>query len=465
MKDNFRAITNVPFLACLGLLLLNDFYFKSEYHNWLTGKLSDVCGLYVFASFWTAIFPHRKRRVYFTVAVLFVIWKSPYSQGFIDFFSAHVYAIHRVVDLSDLLALLVLPLAFYCGSNQALTSKFNPVPVAILTVISFCATSLPIPIQVFTQPQYLLFKSGIVEFEDSDYPSSYRVYHFDSLVVIGVKEIKIEERAAINDEYHKAKILKDLDLRLLKEAQGGDVVRHEVSNYKTLRDSLDVPGGTSLALSLDSVVENLNFSGTRLHGRFSRVSNAGQLLIDGRFKNGIEDSTWSFYDAKQLLVSRKYFRNGELIKTESFENGNQMSTKKHRTRNEIIRNKYFHLAIVALLIIGLVTKLVLNYKQSDRQGSIRVSALNKIAGTIGLPIVVFILAKSISSLIPYSYEGLLFAGLAEAIIIYIITLPLFLLIFYFCKLRSALDVVFYVLLLSLAVVFVEEWLYLKNILP
>ena len=60
MTDKLRSISNLPFLACLGLLLLNDFYLKTEYHNWLTGKLSDVCGLYVFAFILDGLFSEQE---------------------------------------------------------------------------------------------------------------------------------------------------------------------------------------------------------------------------------------------------------------------------------------------------------------------------------------------------------------------------------------------------------------------
>src|SRR6187549_1056878 len=113
MKRKLESIINIPFLACLAILLLNDFYLKIEYHNWLTGKLSDFCGLFVFASFWTVLLPNKKQMVYFSTALVFTIWKSPYSQPFIDFFSESIYPIHRVVDITDIMALTILPIAFY----------------------------------------------------------------------------------------------------------------------------------------------------------------------------------------------------------------------------------------------------------------------------------------------------------------------------------------------------------------
>lgn len=463
MKNRLRSISNLPFLAFLALLLLNDFYFKGEYHNWLTGKLSDVCGLYVFVSFWTAIFPDRKRAVYLTTAFLFTVWKSPYSQGFIDFFSEDLYTITRIVDFSDLAALLVLPLGFFYVPSHSVKISLNPLPIAFLTVISFCATSIPQPTQVFTQPQYLLFKPGIVDFEESDHPNNYQVYDMDSLLVIRVKEIEIDKRAAIDDEYHKAQILEDLDLRLLKAAKEPYGRATEPHDYINLRDSLIVGEVTFVDLPLDSVTEHLRFSGTRLHGRFARFSKPGKLVIDGRFKNGIEDSVWSFYDAESQLIARKYFVNDELIKTESFESAVLISDREHNTRQETIRNKYFHLVFIALLIVALVSKLALNNKRSGQKNISRVSGFWKIAGSVCLPIIVFILTKLISSLVPNSYSPFFLGIFGEAILVCVVALPLFLMIFFFLKLRSRFDLVLYVLLFSLLVVLIEEWIYLRDI--
>jgi hypothetical protein len=82
-------------------LLLKRLLSQAEYHNWLTGKLSDFCGLFVFATFWSALFPSRKLTVYFSTALLFPYWKSPYSQSFLNFFSQNFYHVERVVDVTD----------------------------------------------------------------------------------------------------------------------------------------------------------------------------------------------------------------------------------------------------------------------------------------------------------------------------------------------------------------------------
>ena len=463
MNDKLRSICTLPFVVSLGLLLLNDFYFKSAYHNWLTGKLSDVCGLYVFASFWAAIFPNKKRVVYLTTALLFSIWKSPYSQGFIDFFSDNLYTIYRTVDFSDLFALFILPLAFFYVPGRSVKLTMHPAPFALLSVVSFCATSIPQPTQVFTQPQYLLFKSGIIKLESSDYPSNYQVYELDSLLVIGVEEIEIERRAALDDEYHKAQILKDLDLRLLKAAKAPRAKRTELEDYIKLRDSVVIDGVTSVDLPLDSVTEHLNFAGTRLEGVFTRLSHSGKVLIEGRFKNGIEDSIWSFYDPESRLILRKYFENGELTKTESLQNAVLISARDHATRQQVVRNKYFHIALITLAIAVLVTMLVLSRRRSAPPGFIKVSGCSEVAAMFGLPIVVLVLARFTSSLIPNSYSPFFLGVFVEGMLIYVVAGLLFIIVFTVVKFRNWFDLIYYVVLFALLVVLIEEGIYLGNI--
>ena len=45
------------YLAALSGLLLNDFVLKSAAPGFVTGKLSDFCGLFAFAVFWSVLLP------------------------------------------------------------------------------------------------------------------------------------------------------------------------------------------------------------------------------------------------------------------------------------------------------------------------------------------------------------------------------------------------------------------------
>jgi antitoxin component YwqK of YwqJK toxin-antitoxin module len=461
MINKLKSITNIPFIVCLIILLVNDFYFKTEYHNWLTGKLSDFCGLFIFASLWTAIIPNKKRIIYFSTALLFILWKSPYSQPFIDNFSHYLYPIQRVVDITDLIALLILPIAFFYRQEKLI--RLNPIPLALLTLFSFCATSMPEYTQKFEQPQYLLFQSGIQEVEKSEFPNDYQVYEQDSLIIISVREIKINQKASINDDYHKVQILKNLDLNFLQQLRSGYLLKGELSDYKELLDSLTVKESTKIIVKSESFTDYLKFKGTRLQGSFKRFSN-NELIIKGQFKNGIEDSLWTFYNAQNELILKKYFRNGELIKTQEIEKQKVKSETNFNTRNDIIRNKYFHISFLIILILGFLTKLFLNFKKTEQKDIFKTSHFFKITNSVVLPLIILFFAKILSSIIPYSYTTEFLGIFGEAIFVYLVTTPVLLIIFYLIKLRTKFDLLYYTIILALGIVLIEEWMYINSLI-
>ena len=223
MKQILRPLSNAYFILSLIILLTNDFFLKYEYHNWITGKLSDVTGLFVFVYFWTVIFPRLKVVVYWLTALIFMYWKSTCSQPLIDFFTEYIYPIDRVVDPSDLLALLVLPIAYFIRQEQHL--KLQPIPIAILTIFSFCATSLPRPTQTFEHPEYVLFRPANLQanskyYDNFQYYDDFIAFNVDSMEVIGVRRIEIEKTPVLRDSYSRSKILADLDLRVLCYSKG-----------------------------------------------------------------------------------------------------------------------------------------------------------------------------------------------------------------------------------------------------
>lgn len=147
MKIKFKILTSHWFLIGLTVLLLNDFIFKELYGNWLTGKLSDFAGLFIFPLFWTALFPKHKNKIFVFTALFFIFWKSPFSQGFIDTWNNFIFfKIARVVDFSDLIALLTLPLAYIYDRNKELIKvvQLHPSISFFVALFSFMATSLPL---------------------------------------------------------------------------------------------------------------------------------------------------------------------------------------------------------------------------------------------------------------------------------------------------------------------------------
>jgi len=126
------------------LLLLNDLFLKQQFHNIFTGKLSDFSGLFVFALFFIALLPEYKKTIIFITAFLFILWKSPVSEGFIQWWNClSPLTINRTVDFSDLIALLVLPLVWYVSGREyrLVPNRFAISIIGIITVFAFAATS------------------------------------------------------------------------------------------------------------------------------------------------------------------------------------------------------------------------------------------------------------------------------------------------------------------------------------
>jgi hypothetical protein len=86
---------------------------------------------------------HRLDPSYFS-GRSFPFWKSPYSRPLIDFWNDYVIlTIYRTVDYSDLIALTVLPIAYFVDINidRLKTFKLNPIYPVIVSAFAFMATS------------------------------------------------------------------------------------------------------------------------------------------------------------------------------------------------------------------------------------------------------------------------------------------------------------------------------------
>lgn len=113
-------ILNPHFIAGLLVLLLNDFYLKAAFGNFVTGKLSDFAGLLIFPMFLAAVLPKMKKYAALITGIGFVIWKLPLFTPVVDLLNQlPLVSIHRVIDYSDYMALLILPVSHYL-----ITAKF-----------------------------------------------------------------------------------------------------------------------------------------------------------------------------------------------------------------------------------------------------------------------------------------------------------------------------------------------------
>lgn len=135
-----KYIINPIFISSLLILLINDLYLKYTYYNWITGKLSDVFGLIVFALFLTTFAQNYKKSIFIGTAILFSFWKTPYSQPIIDFWnSLQIIQFERTIDYTDIFCILILlaiykyvPLVHYLNS-KIIRSKIVIYPLYCIT--------------------------------------------------------------------------------------------------------------------------------------------------------------------------------------------------------------------------------------------------------------------------------------------------------------------------------------------
>ncbi|MFC3161152.1 hypothetical protein SAMN05443633_101224 [Chryseobacterium arachidis] len=144
---NKNLILNYVFLSCLIVLFLNDHFFKFQYTSWLTGKLSDIVGIVLLPMLLTYLFPKLKENSVFAAGLFFSFWKSPFSESFIKWYNLiSPISIHRVVDESDLLVLLLLPVPYFLIKNiKALhpfsLKKIHAFAVLLPTIFVLMSTS------------------------------------------------------------------------------------------------------------------------------------------------------------------------------------------------------------------------------------------------------------------------------------------------------------------------------------
>ncbi len=140
-----QILTSRAFLLSLSLLLLNDFYIKPHFPGLISGKLSDVAGLFAFALFWIAMFPKFRGTVCVVIALAFILWKSSYSQPIIDALNGlQMGRISRTVDLTDLIVLPIISLAYIYGGREKQrrqVPRWTAAFMAVVAVFAFTATS------------------------------------------------------------------------------------------------------------------------------------------------------------------------------------------------------------------------------------------------------------------------------------------------------------------------------------
>jgi hypothetical protein len=120
LLERFDLLRSPIFLVSLFVLIANDHWWKYEYSSWLTGKLSDFAGLFVFAHYIVS-FIHPKWRtskilisVHIGIAFMFTIWKVAPVQSLLEsMYGSLVLPLPTITsDVTDLIALTSLVISF-----------------------------------------------------------------------------------------------------------------------------------------------------------------------------------------------------------------------------------------------------------------------------------------------------------------------------------------------------------------
>lgn len=142
-RDRY-ALASPAYIAALAVLVVNDVWLKRMWPGLVTGKLSDVAGLYALAVFGCWLF-RRPAAVCIAVAVAFIAWKLPLADVPIALWNDLVPALPlgRVADPTDLLALLVLPFAYHARETAgAWKSHLATTAIALCSLFAFVNTSI-----------------------------------------------------------------------------------------------------------------------------------------------------------------------------------------------------------------------------------------------------------------------------------------------------------------------------------
>lgn len=131
------------FILSVIILIVNDFYLKQTFHNTFTGKLSDFVGLFAFPFFWSILFPAKTKGIHILTGLLFLFWKSEFSQPLIDLINQTGLNTFRTVDYTDYIALVSVFLSYYVlqipfrFKAQSAFRKF----LFLISIFSFVATT------------------------------------------------------------------------------------------------------------------------------------------------------------------------------------------------------------------------------------------------------------------------------------------------------------------------------------
>ncbi|MFK7924537.1 MAG: hypothetical protein AB8H47_21450 [Bacteroidia bacterium] len=144
MKE-IHKVGHPVFILSLTLLILNDWFFKTAFHNEITGKLSDFAGLFAFPFLISLLLPKHKKSIHILTALLFIIWNSELSQVIISYLNQLSIPVGRTIDITDNIALVSILASYHC-LNHKLVLTLKPwfqKGLIMVSCLAFMATSLP----------------------------------------------------------------------------------------------------------------------------------------------------------------------------------------------------------------------------------------------------------------------------------------------------------------------------------
>jgi hypothetical protein len=146
-----KLLTDKVFLLGLIILLTNDLILKYQIGGLLTGKLSDISGLFIFPFFWSIFFERHRLQIYLTTILFFILWKLPLSTDVINLTNQILGTdFQRVVDYCDLLTIPIVPISFIYLNKKIETYEHQrselriiPILISLVSLFAFVATSQP----------------------------------------------------------------------------------------------------------------------------------------------------------------------------------------------------------------------------------------------------------------------------------------------------------------------------------
>jgi hypothetical protein len=203
---NIRLLYHPYYVLSLTILILNDHFFKYAYPSYLTGKLSDFTGLFIFIVFIQSFFEINKKNFFFIsslTAITFLILKTFSFGDFNDYLPV------ITKDISDLIALLViLPTYFYVFhyyyNDLFQFKKFKHLILGV-SILAILATSPPpralfhgsnngyseLPIFI-ENPEFQIVLSEILIFKHSIYANLEILNKTNGWVKIKAKDISVQ---------------------------------------------------------------------------------------------------------------------------------------------------------------------------------------------------------------------------------------------------------------------------------